>query len=164
MTYCYRPKIHKTKEQAYICTTTTQKHLLNLNIHYTFNGDTLSSLISIQHQENLERENNDYSCEACGRPFESPIRLTNLSAMPREIYNACPFCFTKLDGNEVIEELDDLASTSQDSNISKKNQKSIEDPKRVECPHYFGYLKKRPKNKPISDTCLTCQKMIQCLL
>ena len=32
------------------------------------------------------------------------------------------------------------------------------------CLHEFGYLKNRPKNKPIPDECLTCPKMIQCLM
>lgn len=32
------------------------------------------------------------------------------------------------------------------------------------CPHYFGYLSRRPKNASIPEECLTCQKMIKCML
>ena len=128
----------------------------------------MSKLISMRHSRNIEKESNNYSCEACGRMFEDPIRLTNLSATPMQTYSACPFCFSKLNENTVLEEeLGDLKmSTSKDSSVVLgKKQKKIESPEQLTgCPHYFGYLKKRPKNTPIPDTCLTCQKMIQCLL
>ncbi|UCE16037.1 MAG: hypothetical protein JSV12_09360, partial [Candidatus Bathyarchaeota archaeon] len=32
-----------------------------------------------------------------------------------------------------------------------------------ECPHYFGHLKKLPKNLPIPDECLGCLRIIECL-
>ncbi len=31
------------------------------------------------------------------------------------------------------------------------------------CPHYFGYLKKLPKNVPIPDECLGCLRIVECL-
>ena len=31
------------------------------------------------------------------------------------------------------------------------------------CPHFFGYLKKIPKNTPMPDECLTCLKMVECI-
>jgi len=33
----------------------------------------------------------------------------------------------------------------------------------AECPHYYGYLKKLPKNVPIPDECLGCLKIVECL-
>jgi len=33
----------------------------------------------------------------------------------------------------------------------------------LECPHYFGYLKKFPKNVPIPDECLGCLRIVECL-
>jgi hypothetical protein len=32
------------------------------------------------------------------------------------------------------------------------------------CPHYLGYLSKRPKDASIPDECLTCRKMVKCML
>lgn len=32
-----------------------------------------------------------------------------------------------------------------------------------ECPHFFGYLKKIPKNSTIPDDCFVCPKMVECL-
>lgn len=126
----------------------------------------LSKLISVQHSESVKKDSNNCFCEACGRTFESPIRLTNLSATPLQIYNACPFCFSKLDENVGLEEPDNLkVLDSKDSNtVLGKKQKSIKSLEPTGCPHYFGYLKKRPKNTPIPEACLTCEKMIQCVL
>ena len=35
--------------------------------------------------------------------------------------------------------------------------------KPAECPHYYGYLKKLPKNVPIPDECLGCLRIVECL-
>jgi hypothetical protein len=118
----------------------------------------------IRHSNTANKEGNGYSCETCGRAFETPIQLTNLSASPSEIYNACPFCFSKQ--NEALEETVDLNTpalkeSNESSEESNEDQKS---PEQFDCPHYVGYLKKRPKNSPIPEDCLTCEKMIQCLL
>ena len=32
-----------------------------------------------------------------------------------------------------------------------------------ECPHYFGYLKKLPKNAQIPDECLGCPRLVECI-
>jgi hypothetical protein len=33
----------------------------------------------------------------------------------------------------------------------------------VKCQHFLGYLKRRPKDTPIPDECLTCGRMVECL-
>ena len=125
----------------------------------------LSKLVSIRGIKDEKNYNNNCSCEACGRDFENCIELTNLSAMPMETYDACPFCFSKLDEDVVLERLDDLKeSTLKNQMRACENRERISSSEKVECPHHFGYLKKRPKNTPIPDTCLTCEKMIQCVL
>lgn len=125
----------------------------------------MSKLISLHPAENVEREINKGSCEACGRMFEEAIRVTNLSAAPLQTYNACPFCFSKLSVDMVLEEPNDTKASAVEKtrNVPRKNKKNV-DPKQIECPHYLGYLKKRPKNMPIPDGCLTCNKMIKCVL
>jgi hypothetical protein len=32
------------------------------------------------------------------------------------------------------------------------------------CGHFFGYLGKRQKSTPFPDECLTCARMVECLL
>ncbi|MEM1539366.1 MAG: hypothetical protein QXW82_01250 [Candidatus Bathyarchaeia archaeon] len=32
------------------------------------------------------------------------------------------------------------------------------------CPHYFGYLRERPREEGIPEECLTCEKVVECML
>lgn len=120
----------------------------------------MSKLITLQ-------QHSSNNCNACGRQYENSIQVTNLSTNPLQTYNACPFCFTKLSGlidkeklevtiEKPMEKLDPLLKTSSKGKLDTK--------KDADCPQYLGYLKKRPKNAPIPDTCLTCEKMVQCIL
>ena len=38
------------------------------------------------------------------------------------------------------------------------------DAKSSECPHNFGYLREHPRNTPIPNECLTCTKIMDCLV
>lgn len=146
----------------HMCRTVARKRLLNLKSPYR-SGDYLSRL-AIRHSGNTNRHGNGCSCETCGRAFENPIQLTNRSASPTEVYNACPFCFSKQE--EILETTEGLNASSlkEPSESSERGDKSLKDSEQSACPYYVGYLKKRPKNSPIPESCLTCQKMIQCLL
>jgi hypothetical protein len=33
----------------------------------------------------------------------------------------------------------------------------------VKCGHFMGYLKQRPRETPIPEECLLCDKMVDCL-
>lgn len=123
----------------------------------------LSRLISARYSGNLRDENSGCSCEACGRAFENAVKLTNLSVVPQQTYNACPFCFSRLE-EIALEEAANIETLAVERSIStEQTQESSETPEHIKCPHHLGYLKKRPKDAPIPDACLTCQKMIQCL-
>ncbi len=126
----------------------------------------MSKLISIHTTRSVEREITTDSCEACGRMVEKAIKLTNLSAVPLQTYNACPFCFSKLNVDMVIEEPNDMkiSAVEETRNVPGQSKENVDSSKQTDCPHYLGYLKKRPKNMPIPDDCLTCNKMIKCVL
>jgi hypothetical protein len=34
----------------------------------------------------------------------------------------------------------------------------------VQCPHQMGYLRTRSKDQAVPDTCLTCPKILQCMI
>jgi len=34
----------------------------------------------------------------------------------------------------------------------------------VSCPHHVGYLKTRSKDEAVPDNCLTCPKILQCMV
>lgn len=123
----------------------------------------------------------------CHRKIE-PILLNNLSTTPAEQYYACPNCFIKLDadaGNDenVTEEstsgpspahsalekiLDVISSQPQEEKMEKEEgpvkSREKEEKETSGCSHHFGYLANRPKNAPIPQECLLCQKIVDCML
>ena len=126
----------------------------------------------------------------CHREIGEPILLNNLSKTPAEQYYACPHCLIKLDMDaeneeDVIEEsapsppmhpslervLDAISAKSQKeeeeipekpSKEEEKDSEGEESPKG--CSHHFGYLAHRPKDASIPQECLTCQKIVDCML
>ncbi len=113
------------------------------------------------------QQHSSNNCDACGRHYENPIHVTNLSTDPMQTYDACPFCFTKL--GDIVDK-DELEVTIKkpvekpDATPKVSSKEKLDTEKEVDCPHYLGYLKKRPKDAPIPDACLTCEKMVQCIL
>jgi hypothetical protein len=45
-----------------------------------------------------------------------------------------------------------------------KNQALEKGDVTVVCPHHLGYLKKRSKDESVPDSCLTCPKILQCMV
>ena len=84
--------------------------------------------------------------------------MNSLSTTQVEQYYACPFCFTKLDVD---------AENAQPQ--KEKEEPTVKPPEKEEkgpsgCPQHFGYLANRPKNEPIPQECLTCLKIVNCML
>lgn len=106
--------------------------------------------------------------ERCGRAFDTPVWLTDLSRKPQETYYACPYCFSKMD--EVDGEIDDHLHGGYElpgKDAARKGVKSSTHHRDVEsiadCPHSLGHLKSRGKSEGIPDGCLTCPKILQCM-
>jgi len=106
--------------------------------------------------------------ERCGKSFNAPVRLTDLSHRPRsETYDACPYCFSKMDESEhddshelKLMKADGYETTTSD-NPKKHAARENTD---IECPYHVGYLKKRSKDESVPDSCLTCPKILQCMV
>jgi len=107
----------------------------------------------------------------CNTEIEEPILLNNLSRTPAEQYYACPHCLIKLDAGteneeEVIEENLDVVPVKPQKGEVEAPVKlpKMEEKGPTKCPHYFGYLTKRPKDASIPQECLTCPKIVECML
>jgi len=96
----------------------------------------------------------DFVCNECGGAFEKPVLATVSSSGRVQKYYACPHCMTRIN-----EERKDAAIPKDDV---KKPLPKFENS--VECKHFLGYLKGRQKDAPFPDECLTCDKMIECLV
>ncbi len=125
----------------------------------------------------------------CHRKIEEPILLNNLSTTPSEQYHACPHCFLKLtedseNDESIIEEstptppvhpslekvLDAISAQPQGEKEEKTKGKAMARTEEAEgerlsgCPFNFGYLANRPRDSPIPQECLTCQRIVDCML
>ena len=145
----------------------------------------------------------------CGKQIEDSIILNVLSVNPPKQYEACPYCFTKLEKIEVVEtpkkpeqprvetvkeslsgrfsrvrslipsrnkteEIEEIKENppatkenpkdKKSDKPEKKNEKSSSKNKQSGCPEHFGYLANRPSDVPIPQDCLTCPKMVDCML
>lgn len=128
--------------------------------------------------ENSDESNESfYRCpnQECRKIFQKPIALNDLSRTPPRVYSACPHCGFHLEmasPSAVGKKTEATSRTSRRSEkptIAKDTQKlSTASPKPLqprppECSHFFGYLRKIPKNTQIPDECFMCSKMVECL-
>jgi len=101
-------------------------------------------------------------CNTCGEEFEAPLFAVVSSGYLLEEYYACPRCLSKVgvvERNKTVEvdETEEEDKKFQEIEVEDKMEEA------VTCAHYLGYLKRRPKNTPIPEECLTCAKMIECM-
>ncbi len=92
----------------------------------------------------------------CGKVFEKPLVLTDMSRTPRETYFACPYCLSKVE--IVVKDEKSLNSVSVEASDSPREVPPLG------CLHHFGYLKSLPENASLPDECLTCPKLMQCFI
>ena len=103
-------------------------------------------------------------CNICGEEFEQPLLAEIASDYYKEEYYACPRCLSKVKETKQREKVEveaheieeEAAETEPEFKTSRVEDTSG-------CPHYLGYLKKRPKNSSVPEDCFTCSKMIECM-
>ena len=104
-------------------------------------------------------------CDTCGEEFETPLFAVISSGYLREEYLACPRCLAKVrtvDRQKHVEPEEAEEEEAEEPEVMEVKEK-VEMEETVVCPHHMGYLKRRPKNSPIPEECLTCTKMIDCM-
>ena len=92
----------------------------------------------------------------CGKAFEEPLLLRDLSKNPAERYYVCPHCIIKLDNIPLEDE-------KKSSPVPIKPPERLEKTSSGQCTHKVGYLKNLPKGDPFPDECLTCSKLLECM-
>jgi DNA-directed RNA polymerase subunit RPC12/RpoP len=100
----------------------------------------------------------DPTCGQCGKSYGKPIMATISSSGHVQTYQACPYCMTKVrDAKQPKNEKVKATILSKTTSTQKAPELD------GKCGQYFGYLNKRPKGTPIPETCLTCEKMVECM-
>ncbi len=130
-------------------------------------------------EEERVREKPKLASTTTGRPQssleaqEEPRTSVEISSTPEKL-------FVPLESQDVAEEPAVPLKTEEVPKMPQEFAKSFEAPKVEDkpsfreqpkpssaglsaCPHYFGYLKKLPKNVPIPDECLGCLRIVECL-
>jgi len=121
------------------------------------------STISLKINNLNHRENAfSFKCEECNGTFPKPILATVSSHGSVQTYQACPRCLSKVSNIQSYNKEKNVESSILAKNVKKTIEAKHE--KSITCKHFLGYLKKRSKGMPIPDECLTCDKMIECLV
>jgi len=63
---------------------------------------------------------------------------------------------------EVIKAIKEPKPAPTDS--AKTKETDSRETRSAVCPYHYGYLKTHPRNKPIPNECLTCTKIMECLV
>ncbi len=122
----------------------------------------------------LEIETRGFACpnQMCGKVFLVPLTVENLSSKQAVPYSACPFCLTEVSSKEPSDQLEpndsaEIPTPKIKQEVVRKLGEEPEEPRLEEglvCPYEFGYLGKRSKNEGIPEECMTCEKIVQCML
>lgn len=121
-----------------------------------------------------EMKSQSFTCSnpGCERVFANPIIVQDLTLKNESSYSACPYCLTEI----VIETKSEV---KEEKRTLKKKRAKIEEPitqptilkpsekssvKENKCSYHFGYLSQRSRKEEISEECMTCEKIVQCML
>jgi len=121
-----------------------------------------------------EMEIQSFTCSnpECGKVFADPIIVQDISSKNESSYHACPYCLTEI----VIEktpEIEEKRRTRNKKRIEIEEEKvrpvkikSTQQPslEQHECLYHFGYLSQRSRKEEIPEECMTCEKVVQCML
>jgi DNA-directed RNA polymerase subunit RPC12/RpoP len=105
-----------------------------------------------------DQSHEDTKCGECGEEYRTPLVAKLTSQGIVETYYACPRCLTK------VPESRQQKSEESPVSLSKMMKGSEKHEEKAGCGHFFGYLGKRPKDTAIPEDCLTCEKMIECMM
>jgi hypothetical protein len=119
--------------------------------------------------EPMQGDNNGtLTCNECKTQFQKPIIATLTCQTGTQKYYACPHCLAE------IPYIDQPKSPKHQQTKPEETPKSnpstvtttttTEQNTQTTCTHAIGYLRTRPKNTPIPEECLTCDKMVDCML
>jgi hypothetical protein len=124
--------------------------------------------LKMEDEHNFLRETpTSFRCTGCNGIFQKPILATVSSRGYVNTYYACPRCLSKIGNVKQHKDEDEEEEEDKKTSIAIEKIKKVAGAKHedtVDCKHFMGYLKKRSKDAPIPDECLTCGKMIECMV
>ena len=99
-----------------------------------------------------------FRCDKCGQQFQTPLFTSISSEGLVQTYYACPRCLSK------IAEIEETGTNKEEASAMPEETEEVQPkPQGEKCPHFLGYLKKRPRETAIPEGCFTCEKIIECM-
>ena len=120
--------------------------------------------LEISEEQQIVIEAQETVCQACGAGYTHPLTAKLISGENREEYCACPRCLNKVTvaKSQKIEVAETSVDEEEEIPETEENNEAAKPEDSEACSFHLGYLKKRPKNSPIPDSCFVCSKMIDC--
>jgi hypothetical protein len=96
------------------------------------------------------------------------LKAVNLSLENPEPYFACPHCLTEITTQEnpsAAETKPGLdGETVKTAKDGLEEEKTSLQPAKTLCTHHFGYLSERSSKEKISEECMACAEIVNCML
>ncbi len=119
-------------------------------------------------------QTNNFTCPnpKCNKEFASSITVYDVSSANTETYEGCPFCLTAIEQAEDSDDdereqklkINENQISEVKSILMDANSESNENPSPQKCPEHFGYLNQRSRGEKTPEECMSCSKLIDCML
>jgi hypothetical protein len=127
---------------------------------------TATGGLAISQIEEKTKKSSTFNCPntSCGRVFAIPLKALNLQQDPKEPYDACPYCLTEINIDEVPTptrfepeetEVEELEHVKEHFELPEKPS---------ECVYHLGYLSEKSSKEQIPDDCMMCKDLVTCML
>jgi len=113
------------------------------------------------------KDGESYICSnpKCKKSFTTPLLAQDLSSKDTSPYYACPACFTRIE--DIDPSVDKRRKPRSKKSVLEKASAKLEEAQETldetKCPHHFGYLAQKPRTEKMSDECMVCSKMLECM-
>jgi len=96
------------------------------------------------------------------------LKALNLKSETPAPYLACPYCLTDIATweNQAAAETTPVsdAEALKYAKDNLKGEKIEVQPTKTGCKHHFGYLSERSAKEKISEECMACAEIVNCML
>ena len=127
---------------------------------------TASGGLAISQIEEKTQKSSTFTCPnaSCARVFTMPLKALNLQQNPEEPYDACPYCLTEINIDDVL-----TPTRFEPEETEVEEQKHVKEEVDLhetpsECLYHLGYLSERSSKEQIPDECMMCKDIVTCML
>jgi len=121
----------------------------------------MENILGEEENRYLAARSTVFKCRECDETFSQPLVATVSSDGNSRTYYACPRCLSKVSDVKKPQSNQKAEQETCDKHGVRSAGRNEEVAK---CRHFLGYLKGRSRDAAIPDECLTCERMVECLI